>query len=152
MSKLWGYSTWLVFHTIAEKIKDEKFTEEKDNIIKYIKSICNNLPCPDCSKHSTETLKKFNFNKKINSKDDLKIFLFEFHNLVNMKRKQKISELSVLNNYEKANFQRILTYWYNTFKIQGIEKNRMADYSAIKYCKSQFIKYIKNNYHKFNWN
>ncbi len=61
MSKLWGNSTWLLFHTISEKIKDDYFLKEKNNILNYITNICYNLPCPDCSVHATNFIKKKKF-------------------------------------------------------------------------------------------
>ena len=35
----WGYYTWLLFHTLAEKIKDEEFQTEKDNLIYFLNSV-----------------------------------------------------------------------------------------------------------------
>ena len=57
MTKLWGPPTWFLFHTLAEKIKEDKFDTMKIDIINMIKRICRNLPCNDCSGHTTHNLK-----------------------------------------------------------------------------------------------
>ena len=45
--KEWGNAVWLLFHTLAEKIKPE-YKGELIILVSHISSICNNLPCPDC--------------------------------------------------------------------------------------------------------
>ena len=46
----------------------------KDQLLDIIKGICMNLPCPDCSNHATQYIKKLNY-VSIKNKEDLKIFL-----------------------------------------------------------------------------
>ena len=82
MTKSWGPCTWFLFHTLAEKIKEERFMELKPGLIDIIKNICSNLPCPDCKQHATAKIKTLN-DKAINNKDSLKKALLLFHNEVN---------------------------------------------------------------------
>ena len=65
--EIWGSSVWNLFHTIAYKIKEDKFEFHKSNLIYILENICNTLPCPDCSKDATDMLKKVDFTK-INNK------------------------------------------------------------------------------------
>ena len=44
MTKVWGPCTWFLFHTLAEKIKEEEFTDAKHKLLSFIANICNNLP------------------------------------------------------------------------------------------------------------
>jgi len=81
----WGEPTWFLFHTMAEKIKDENFGALRLNILNTISLICNNLPCPDCANHATEYMKKINLYS-IQNKQDLKLMLFQFHNAVNQRK------------------------------------------------------------------
>ena len=81
----WGEPTWFLFHTMAEKIKDEYFPAMRLNIFNTISLICNNLPCPDCANHASEYMKKLNPNS-IRTKEDLKLMLFQFHNVVNQRK------------------------------------------------------------------
>ena len=46
----WGSITWEFLHVNAEKIKDSEYQNEKAQILKNIKNICSNLPCPECKK------------------------------------------------------------------------------------------------------
>ena len=54
----WGEPTWTFFHTLIEKIKDEDYDTEKEVLLKFIKNICSNLPCPDCKQHATNYMSK----------------------------------------------------------------------------------------------
>ena len=55
-----GEAIWFLFHTLAEKIKEEHFQSNKYEMINMVKSICTNLPCPKCSDHATAYMKRLN--------------------------------------------------------------------------------------------
>ena len=80
----WGNNIWYLFHALAHKIREEKFEFQKNNFFFIIKTICTKLPCPDCSRDATNMLNKIDFNT-IKNKNDLKLFLFNFHNAINAK-------------------------------------------------------------------
>tara|TARA_B100001093_G_C26850811_1_gene1025065 strand:- start:2923 stop:3387 length:465 start_codon:yes stop_codon:yes gene_type:complete len=80
----WGPNIWYFFHALAEKINNDKFIENKSNLVELIKIICSNLPCPECSNDAIEVINKTNFNV-INTKEDFKNYIFNFHNHVNKK-------------------------------------------------------------------
>lgn len=101
--QLWGNHIWYFMHCLAEKIKSEYFLEEKNNIIDIIKKISNNLPCPECSDHANTLLKKYNF-KNINDKNQLKKFLYEFHNSINIKLNKPVFNYELLDEtYKNSN-------------------------------------------------
>jgi len=81
----WGAPTWTLFHMIPEKVTHTNFIKYKDSVIRVIVTICNNLPCPSCSQHASEYMKKVNFSS-IRTSEDLKKMLFNFHNLVNQRK------------------------------------------------------------------
>ena len=81
----WGEPVWFFLHTISHKIKDDSFVQMRSDLLKYIYTICTNLPCPDCSNHAKTYLNGINFNN-IKTKTDLQIMLFEFHNSVNARK------------------------------------------------------------------
>ena len=81
----WGKPTWYLLHTLAEKVKDENFSSVRKDLLDIIYSICTNLPCPDCANHARVYLDGINFNT-IQTKEDLKLMLFIFHNTVNKKK------------------------------------------------------------------
>ena len=111
--KTWGNNIWFLFHTLAHKIKEDKFLENKDDLIFVLKNICNNLPCPECSKDANEKLNKVNFND-IKTKEEYKILIFNFHNYVNKKLNKPLFDIKDLDSkYEGAN----LVILYNNFNI-----------------------------------
>jgi hypothetical protein len=111
--EIWGNNIWYLFHTIAHKIKEEKFDHHKNNLIFIIKNICNTLPCPECSKDAVSMINKINFDT-IKNKEDFKLLLFNFHNAINKKLNKPEFKFDELNNkYEKANINAL----YNNFHI-----------------------------------
>ena len=72
---LWGEPTWFLFHTLAEKIKEEEFLNLRGELLGYIQKICGNLPCPTCAEHASRHLNGINFNT-IQTKEDLQFMLF----------------------------------------------------------------------------
>lgn len=78
----WGQPTWFLLHTLAEKVKDESFSTIRAELLKQVYNICTNLPCPICSTHARDYLNGINFST-IQTKDQLKMLLFTFHNEVN---------------------------------------------------------------------
>jgi hypothetical protein len=111
--EIWGSNVWNLFHTIAHKIKEDKFLFHKSNIIYIIENICNTLPCPDCSKDASAMLKKVDF-AQINNKADFKLLMFNFHNAINTKLKKPLFDFNELDDkYSKANIDAI----YNNFNI-----------------------------------
>ena len=97
---IWGPATWILFHSLAEKIKEERYTEIKNELIYHIKEICTHLPCPDCSRHAENTLTRFKSYDSLNTKDKFKDFLFDFHNIVNTNTGKPQVSKDVLEKYK----------------------------------------------------
>jgi hypothetical protein len=133
----WGPSTWYLFHTMAEKIKESEFNKLKDEILNVIKTICMNLPCPTCMQHATEYITRLNKNS-IKNKEDLKIFLFNFHNDVNIRRNVSIFSLKELNDkYSNANTMNIIRHFVEIYQYKNkgfhmisseIQRQRQLEY------------------------
>ena len=125
--KEWGNITWILMHSLAEKINEEKFNECKNTLVKIIFDICKNLPCPDCREHAIQSLKVSKINN-ISNKSDLKSFLWEFHNIVNKKLKKDCISFEECNDkYSKAKFATIVITFFKVYNnIMYVEK-MMAD-------------------------
>ena len=54
---VWGPAIWYLFHTLSFKIKAVHFHEIKDELLGHFISICNNLPCPECTEHAQQEIK-----------------------------------------------------------------------------------------------
>jgi len=105
----WGQPIWFLFHTLAEKIKDENFFKVRTELLNNIYSICSNLPCPTCATHAVQYLNKINFNA-IQTKSQLKEMLFTFHNEVNSKKGYSIFSRSELDSKYSAAVTKNIIY------------------------------------------
>ena len=147
--KQWGNCVWITFHTISEKLKFE-YDNEASIILKYIIDITTILPCSYCREHSNKTLSKINFSS-IKNKNDLKMFLYEFHNIVNNDTKKQKQDICILNNYSKYNLKKVLTYF---FKIMNYRYGTLNSSIFISMNKKRILNnfnlYLRKNYYKFN--
>jgi hypothetical protein len=116
----WGEPTWFLFHTLAEKVNDEIFQSIRLELLNLITLICSNLPCPDCANHASEYMKKINF-ASIRTKKDLKLMLFQFHNVVNQRKNFPLFPIDELDSkYSNANVVNII----HNFMIHFQDKHR----------------------------
>jgi hypothetical protein len=90
---LWGEPTWFLFHEYFDQLKNQLFT--------FIKQICNNLPCPECAQHASRYINGVNFDAILN-KNQLKVVLFTFHNIVNERKKYNKFEYADIDKYKTA--------------------------------------------------
>lgn len=132
--EVWGNITWLLFHTLAEKIKEEYFDESISILFKSIKSICFNLPCPYCAQHAREELAKVN-SSLITNKQRFKEFLFAFHNKVNENVNYPKQTLDILDKYKTANIDLMVQFFVQTHKQEAYNNKLMLH----KYWKNQAI-------------
>ena len=109
--KKWGHDVWIFLHTLVSKINKDVFNDHKKTIIEFIFKICTNLPCPECSKHSSEFLKTVHFNN-VTKKDDLIEILFVFHNQVNINTKKEEFPENLLHAYSEKNIMKV----FNSFE------------------------------------
>lgn len=111
----WGAPTWFFLHTIAHKIHPETFGEIRMELLKMIYTICTNLPCPDCSQHATTYLNGINFNT-IQSREDLQIMLFTFHNSLNIKKGfVMFTREQLVGKYALANTANIFNHFITVY-------------------------------------
>lgn len=147
--KDWGYAVWVLFHTLAHKLKPE-YPLEPAILYKHIADICNNLPCPDCLEHANKVLSTVNVRQVALNKDTLIQFLYSFHNIVNKKINVPEFPKEYLNIYAKANTSRIVTHFINIMNSNmNNEKLMMDSFRRQKYI-TNFVNYIKTNGYKYN--
>ena len=146
----WGKYTWYLFHALAEKINNKHFDKGYVKIISWIKLICLNLPCPYCAEHASTLLNKYKLYHKIKNKEDLKEFIFEFHNIVNKKTKKRLENKDVLNKYKTINMHKLLQLWNYNFILNIQDLHYFKQKNDILYVKKKVINDIKNNIYLFN--
>lgn len=123
----WGKPTWYFFHTLAEKVKPEEFSNIRTDLLDIIYSICVNLPCPDCANHARTYLDKINFNT-IQTKEDLKMMLFVFHNSVNQRKGYDMFTIDQLNElYGSSNTANIINNFLQTYLKKNASPRMMAN-------------------------
>ena len=143
-SKFWGTITWIFFHTLAEKIKDEEFENNKELFINIIINTCNHLPCPDCSQHATSVLRQAYLNN-IKTKKHFIEFLRQFHNIVNIKtNKKELTRDEIKDIYKKNNLSYILINLINTYKSVKTSE-RLMSYNLYR---NKFLNELYNDVQK----
>lgn len=147
---LWGPAIWYMLHTTAEKIKEESFKSLKGVLLKHIYSICSNLPCPTCSTHAVQYLKKVDLNK-IHTKEDLKKMLFLFHNDVNKRLgKQEFTYLELNEKYSKCNYSNVLNVFFKYFQDKHKTVNMLSNDMYTQRISNKILEWILNNRQHFN--
>jgi hypothetical protein len=147
--KEWGNAVWLLFHTLAEKLKDE-YSSELPILVSHITSICNNLPCPDCQQHAYKTMTVVNKSTITANKEALIDFLWRFHNDVNKRSKTLFYAKESLDKYKTANTYNVVKQFIAIMNtVSNNEKTMLYGFHRSLYMK-QFIDYINKNSFKYN--
>ena len=151
MSKsLWGPPCWSLMHVLATRIKEEDFENKKESLWLVINEICNNLPCPECRQHAVSLMRQTKKASILKSKDNLELFLFDFHNLVNKKKGLKLFTKEEYNfKYKKENIRDIVFNFINIFNASARNNNLMTDAFHRQRFIQKFIAWINVNKESF---
>jgi len=114
----WGPPIWTLFHTLSQRLKDDKYNEIGPQLFFYIKRICRYLPCPDCSNHASIFLNKVDASK-LKTKQDLINTMFILHNIVNIRKRKKLQETSILDKYKSINVIHAYNGFANVYRTKG---------------------------------
>ena len=144
----WGSAVWLFFHTISVRINNNYYNNNYQYIWNFIKKICSTLPCPFCQAHANAYVNKIASNQ-INTKEKLKLVLFNFHNSVNIRIGKKAEDISILEKYKKANIINILNLFEERFFHSYIGTRTFSDWikNAVKKEYYEFVNIVRT---KFN--
>jgi hypothetical protein len=142
---IWGEPTWFFLHTVAEKVKPESFAIVRGDLLKHIYNVCTNLPCPFCAKHAKIHLDSINFSR-ISSKEELKMMLYTFHNIVNAKKNYPIFPREELDaKYSLANTRKIFTHFIVHFNDTYRAPGMIADDLFRKQLSKALIEWFNQN-------
>ena len=123
--KIWGNATWNLLHTICEKIYEDKFYIAKNDLFTMINLICLSVPCPICREHATNYLKANNI-EKCNTKEELKLYVYNLHNNASINAKNNLFDTSILEQYKNFSFIKV----YNNYtKVYNANKTDDLRYS-----------------------
>ena len=142
----WGTPTWLLFHSLAENVNEEKYKIHYLVVWNFIKEICSSLPCPYCKEHAVNYISKVHISN-INTKEKLIKTLFDFHNDVNSKTGKGVMNIGVLQKYKSANLNKILELFKSRFFVSYIGRRHFDDWIKNKTKDSTekfWIFYVRN--------
>ena len=146
----WGKHVWYFLHTFIEKVKDSEFETVRTDMLKFIYQICTNLPCPLCSEHARTHLNGVNFNS-LQTKEQIKMTLFNFHNMLNKQKGYVIFTQAELSKYSNADFKKVIINFFNAY----MERNNNLRMMNHNLHRSIIIKDLKiwflHNQNKFNF-
>ena len=149
---MWGPAIWYFFHSIAEKIIDNRFYSIREELITYIKDICANLPCPECSNHATMYMRNID-NSKIRTPEDLRQMLFVFHNSVNQRLgKPQYSYVECREKYKNVNLNNVLIYFFKYFEDSHKTVHMLSNDMFTKRLSKHLKGWLKSNIECFNIN
>ena len=145
----WGEPTWILFHTLAEKVNENTFSQIRIELLNTIYSICANLPCPDCAEHATAYLNGINF-KTIQTKEQLKYMLYSFHNTVNAKKGVELFPIANLDKYAQMNLINVIYTFIpflqdksNSIRMIANDFHRTRMVSQLKIWFNTYISYFE---------
>ena len=78
---LWGNHQWTTLHIMAAVYPTQPSKERQEAMLQYLNGMSYNLPCPQCSYHCTDYF--HNNPPMLDSRDNLKKYIYDFHNSVN---------------------------------------------------------------------
>jgi len=140
----WGPPIWTLFHTLAEKMREESFPIVGRTLFAHIYKIASFLPCPECSQHAKSFLGKISASS-LNSKTDLKNVLYVFHNAVNNKKNKSMFNSAFLTRYySKRNLVVVLNRFISVYNTNG-NMNLLTESFHRKLLISSFKKWIMEN-------
>lgn len=145
---IWGPACWNLFHTLAEKIKEDHFPIVGKQLYSQILLICQNLPCNDCSDHAKLFLSKVHLNN-LNTKNDLKNLLYVFHNAVNRRKQKSSYKYENLDSYKSNNIIIVFNKFSATYNTNGNMQLIAENYYRLRIL-SAFKKWLMQNISHFD--
>jgi len=116
--EIWGPPIWILFHTMIEKSKEESYPNLGREIFSFIFRISGYLPCPSCSQHATDFLRKIPINN-IKTKDELKNMIYIFHNSVNKRKEKGMFNYEKMDQYKNVNLWNAYNQFINVYRTKG---------------------------------
>jgi len=94
--EIWGPPAWIFLHSITLEYPENPTNEDKVNMLNFINSLGNVLPCMKCKINFNTHLQKYPVDQHVlESRSKLVKWLIDIHNAVNIMNNKK--ELSYEN-------------------------------------------------------
>ena len=144
--KRWALPCWFFFHGMAEKISKSFYEKEHEGVNGLISLISKNLPCPFCRVHASNYITR-NPIKNVKTKDELKDYLYKFHNDVNKRIGHKVFEKTILMRYETINIEKAYIFFNQQFYGAYIV-NHDFNHWRRNMVQEKVKEYLRNNWDK----
>jgi hypothetical protein len=138
----------MLFHSLAEKIKEDKFSEVGPQLFSMIKKVCTSLPCPECSMHATAFMSRVNFST-VSTKTEFKHMLYIFHNVVNKRKNKPLFNVLGITNYSTTNLVVAFNNFVRVYQTRGNMK-LLADSFQRNLILRDFRKWFMANFKNFD--
>ena len=103
MTYIWGPSLWHSLHTMSFNYPVKPTNQQKNEYLKFFKSLKDVLPCKYCRQNYTENIKVIKLNKStMKNRNTLSRWLYNLHNHINKQlgKNVNISYEEVRDRYE----------------------------------------------------
>ena len=145
--KQWGKPIWHLFHVLAEKIKEDKYSVLYRELFSQIYQISSLQPCNDCATHAKHFLSKIKVDN-LKTKNDLQNMLFVFHNSVNTRTKSPLFKYEKLEMYKSMNIIMAFNDFSKNFHTNG-NMNLITENFHRKQFLINFRKWLMQNISNF---
>ena len=143
----WGTPVWILVHFVCEFIDINYFNKHKLEVFNMLKTLCCNVPCPICSKHASNYLRKID-PRRIDTKNKLRVLFFTFHNYANRNSKSPQFMWADLKKYRNVRINAVVraflqTYpkqYYGNFNFTGNARRKIA-YNFLKWLQKIPLRY-----------
>lgn len=132
---LWGPSTWLFLHSLAETIHPTHYLLVKGQLWNFMKELCSNLPCPDCSNHAIKYISSIPIPA---TKEEFIKAMFVFHNVVNASKQKPLFLPENLSQYKNKPFVQIFILYKTSLLNQPYNPKLMMHKMR---CKKYIIRF-----------
>lgn len=84
-TSIWGPSAWRFLHAVTFAYPEDPSTEHREAALNLFKSLRLLLPCGDCCNHYCREFEKNGVESALGSRKELAQWLWNFHNMVNVR-------------------------------------------------------------------
>jgi hypothetical protein len=143
----WGPATWTLFHTLAEKMKDEAYPVVGRGLFSLIFRICGLLPCPDCSRHAKDFLSKVN-PASLKTREEFRNMLYLFHNMVNKRKGKPLYNSEGLPSYKDKNLVQVMNQFLRHYNNRG-NMQMLTESFQRQFIVADLKKWVNGNHRAF---
>ena len=138
----WGQITWIFLHTLSMKIQPEQYLSLRNSVFMILITICTALPCPECSEHAIMFMRN---KKPPETVEQFRLFIWDFHNIVNIHTKKPRVPSDVLLKYNNTDLQTAFNILQHVWLHQPYNPNLIPKQMLIQHTIQQTRAWLVEN-------